>query len=175
MRTTLPLLALTLFGAAPRDETRTLVLHWPVPESTITSLYGYRPDPLTRSERFHAGVDIEAPYGSLVAAAADGLVIAAGWHKGHGRFVEIEHAGGYVTRYAHLSQVLVFRNTQVHAGTHIGRVGNSGRSTGAHLHLEVLLHGVPRDPLDLLERGLPIDAPDVASRRLDVSVPSPSR
>ncbi|MEK7703616.1 MAG: M23 family metallopeptidase [Myxococcota bacterium] len=148
----MPLVALV--AATVTADPKTLVLVWPVPSIAVTSLYGYRADPLVRTERFHAGIDIEGAYGELVSASADGRVIAAGWHRGHGRFVEIEHLGGYVTRYAHLSQVLVFANTFVRAGTHIGRIGNSGRSTGPHLHFEVLRQGTPIDPLDALDQPL---------------------
>lgn len=145
-------LILVLAASAPAPET--LVIAWPVPPVAVTSLYGYRADPIARVERFHAGIDIEGVYGDLVSAAADGRIIVAGWHRGHGRYVEIEHVGGYVTRYAHLSQVLVFANTFVRAGSHIGRIGNSGRSTGPHLHFEVLRHSTSMDPLDVLDRSL---------------------
>jgi murein DD-endopeptidase MepM/ murein hydrolase activator NlpD len=138
----------------PRDGKRYLVLRWPLPATGINSLFGNRRDPLDGSIRRHAGVDLEADYGAVVSAAGDGFVVWAGWTSGHGRMVIIEHAAGYQTLYSHLSQVLALPNTPVVAGQAIGLVGNSGRSTGPHLHLEVRHDGVALDPLDLL--GVPI-------------------
>jgi murein DD-endopeptidase MepM/ murein hydrolase activator NlpD len=127
---------------------------WPIAPTGINSLYGERRDPLDGAERFHAGVDLDAPYGSLVYACATGVVSYAGWNRGHGRQVIIEHAGGYQTIYSHLSQVLVFVGNQLTVGAPLGRVGNSGRSTGPHLHLEITRYGEHLDPLDLLGRHL---------------------
>lgn len=138
----------------PRDGKRYLVLRWPLPATGINSLFGNRSDPFDGSIRKHAGVDLEADYGAVVSAAGDGFVVWAGWTSGHGRMVIIEHAAGYQTVYSHLSQVLALPNSMVVAGQAIGLVGNSGRSTGPHLHLEVRHDGVAVDPLDLL--GIPI-------------------
>ncbi len=140
---------------APRPRARPmLMLQWPLPATGVTSLYGQRRDPLDGSSRHHQGVDLEAEYGQVVEAAAAGYVVFAGWSGGHGRQVIVEHAGGYITSYSHLSQTLVSEDTYVKAGQAVGRVGNSGRSTGPHLHLEVSRNGATLDPLDLL--GVPL-------------------
>lgn len=138
----------------PRDGKAYLLLRWPLPATGVNSLFGSRRDPLDGSERMHAGVDLQADYGAVVSAAADGIVGYAGWASGHGRIVIIEHTAGYQTSYSHLSQVLAVPNTMVEAGQAIGLVGNSGRSTGPHLHLEVRRYGAALDPLDVL--GIPI-------------------
>ena len=131
-----------------------LLLQWPLPATGVTSLFGWRRDPFDGHQRQHNGVDLEAEYGAVVAAAADGVVIWAGWNAGHGRQVVINHAGGYQTGYSHLSQILVPIGAAVQSGQPIGRVGNSGRSTGAHLHFEVTRFGRYLDPLDNL--GVPL-------------------
>jgi len=136
-------------GALPLAN-ETLELTWPISPTGVNSLYGERRDPVDGSERFHAGVDLDAEYGSTVYASAAGVVSYAGWNRGHGRQVIIEHAAGYQTIYSHLSQVLVFPGYNLAAGAPIGRVGNSGRSTGPHLHLEITHYGEHLDPLDLL-------------------------
>ncbi|MEO1302633.1 MAG: M23 family metallopeptidase [Myxococcota bacterium] len=134
-----------------------LLLEWPLPAIGITSLYGKRIDPVDRSVRFHRGIDIKADYGEIIRAPAAGQVVAAGWSGGYGRRLVIEHAGGYQTVYAHLAEFKVTLGSRVRAGQPLGTVGTSGRSTGAHLHLEVTHWNKPVDPLDVL--GLVIDLP----------------
>jgi len=131
-----------------------LVLQWPVPATAITSLYGPRADPLQNKNSFHYGVDLECPYGTVVKAAASGTISKAGWNKGHGRQIIIHHDKGYRTIYSHLSQILVSNKDAVSQGQAIGRVGNSGRSTGPHLHLEVLKNHTHVDPLNHLDVAL---------------------
>lgn len=138
---------------APRDGKSYLVLQWPLPATGVNSLYGTRVDPMDSRERQHNGVDLEAAYGAVVAAAADGIVVWAGWNAGHGRQVLVEHAGGFRTGYSHLSQVLTYPGLAIRSGDPVGLVGNSGRSTGPHLHFEVIRDEIYVDPLDVL--GLP--------------------
>ena len=88
--------------------------------------------------------------GDLVVSAQNGRVIEAGWKGGHGRSVTVQHAGGYVTRYAHLARILVKVNDNLDAGSPVGLMGSSGRSTGPHLHFEVKRGAVPLDPLEVL-------------------------
>lgn len=133
---------------------RQITLQWPLPTTGVTSLFGRRPDPIEKRERFHYGVDLEATYGAVVHASAAGKVLFAGWNAGHGRQIVLAHAGGYQTGYSHLAQVLVYEGTYVQAGQPIGFAGNSGRSTGPHLHFEVTRWGGHLDPLNLL--GIPI-------------------
>ena len=132
-------------------------LDWPLAATGITSLYGPRPDPLEKRMGFHFGVDMSAEYGTVVQSAAAGHVIHAGWSGGHGRRVVIQHIAGYRTSYSHLSQVTVVSGTWIDSGHPIGRVGNSGRSTGPHLHLELTRFGEHLDPLDLLGTELSTD------------------
>lgn len=128
-----------------------LILRWPLAALGINSLFGKRHDPIAKnSRRYHHGIDLDAPYGSVVSAAAPGHVVQSGWNSGHGRQVVVEHANGWRTGYSHLSSVLVSDGDWVHAGQAIGLVGNSGRSTGPHLHFEVVKNGEYVDPLDIL-------------------------
>ena len=101
--------------------------------------------------RFHSGVDIAAPTGRPVRAAAAGEVITAGWGGAYGWLVRLQHADGTVTAYAHMSRILV-SGTHVGAGEVIGRVGSTGRSTGPHLHFEVRTAGLAINPLSWLRR-----------------------
>ena len=116
------------------------------PNETITSPFGWRSDPFTGEARFHSGRDIRMAYGQDVHAAAAGTVTFAGDRGGYGVTVEVDHGGGKVTRYAHLSASAVAVGQAVESGQVIASSGNSGRSTGPHLHFEVLEHGRPVDP-----------------------------
>jgi len=112
----------------------------------MTSGFGYRRDPFTGRMKFHEGLDISAPTGTPVYAPADGIVTYVGMRNGYGLTIEIKHGDRYITRYAHLSESLVRVGQRVQRGDMIARVGNSGRSTGSHLHYEVLKDGVPVNP-----------------------------
>jgi murein DD-endopeptidase MepM/ murein hydrolase activator NlpD len=104
--------------------------------SPITSPFGWRTHPITGSRRFHAGVDIGAPMGAPVVAAASGTVVSAGWNGGYGKAITIQHNGVQQTLYGHLSEVFVQPGQTIERGTVIGRVGSTGNSTGPHLHFE---------------------------------------
>jgi murein DD-endopeptidase MepM/ murein hydrolase activator NlpD len=114
--------------------------------ASVNSTFGWRSDPITGRPRFHNGIDIAAAYGSNVEAAGAGRVAFAGAQGGYGETVLIDHGGGRQTRYAHLSELLVRAGDSVQAGQVVGRAGSSGRSTGPHLHFEVLVNGTPVDP-----------------------------
>ena len=119
----------------------------PLPlDATLSSRYGWRQDPFGAGVRFHAGVDIAAAYGREVPVVSDGRVEFAGEQGGYGLTVLVSHDGGIETRYAHLSSLNVRQGDQVQAGSVVGRVGQTGRSTGPHLHFEVLQHGQPINP-----------------------------
>jgi len=119
----------------------------------ITSGFGPRVDPFTGHFAFHPGVDFAGPWGSTVAATAAGTVVFAGPHAGYGNLVEIDHGLGFHTRYGHLSGVLVRVGTRVSAGTPVGRLGSTGRSTGPHVHYEVWLASRLRDPAKYIQTG----------------------
>jgi len=112
----------------------------------ITSGFGYRRDPVYGGWRFHSGLDIAGPPGTPIVAAADGTVISAGWDQGYGLAVEIDHGKGVTTYYAHCSRLAVSPGMQVKRGEVIAYTGATGKTTGPHLHYEVRVNGVPRNP-----------------------------
>ncbi len=128
---------------------RSVPMGYPV-YGRITSHVGWRKSPFGRGYEFHSGIDIEAPYGSPVVATADGTVEYAGSLGEYGKTVIISHPSGYTTLYAHLSEISVKEGQRVKAGEVIGRVGSTGRSTGPHLHYEVLYQGRLKNPLDYI-------------------------
>ncbi len=138
----------TLPIAAPADAS-------PAVESrSVSSQFGWRQDPFTGQARFHSGTDLRLAYGSPVAALAAGTVTFAGERGGYGTTVVVDHGDGRETLFAHLSSVDVQVGDRVEPGQTIARSGNSGRSTGAHLHVEVREAGRPVDPRTLAG-GLP--------------------
>jgi Peptidase family M23 len=126
----------------------------PVNSGRLSSRFGWRTDPFTGRRKFHHGVDLAARRGAKVVAAASGLVTWAGKRGGYGNLVEITHADGYVTRYGHSSKILVSRGQMVRRGHPIARVGSTGRSTGPHLHYEVLLNGKKVDPTKYIKASI---------------------
>ena len=118
---------------------------WPV-TGTITSPFGWRSNPFGGAPEFHQGLDIAAPSGTTVTAAAGGTVIMAQWYGGYGNYILIDHGGGYSTGYGHLSAIYVSSGQSVQRGQAIGAVGSTGQSTGPHLHFEVRIAGKPVDP-----------------------------
>jgi murein DD-endopeptidase MepM/ murein hydrolase activator NlpD len=123
------------------------------PDGRVSSAYGWRADPLNGQARFHKGTDIALAYGHEVQAAASGRVAFAGEQPGYGMTVVIDHGAGLETRYAHLSGYSVRVGDAVGSGQVVARSGNSGRSTGPHLHFEVLQGGRPVDPKSLAARS----------------------
>jgi murein DD-endopeptidase MepM/ murein hydrolase activator NlpD len=124
---------------------------WPV-TGWLTSNFGGRRDPFTGGSDFHPGLDISAPYGQRVFAAADGIVTAAGPSGSYGNLVTIDHGFGITTRYGHLSRFAVMSGQRVARGDVIGYVGSTGRSTSAHLHYEIWMNGKLTNPMRLLAR-----------------------
>jgi len=119
----------------------------------IGSPFGARRDPFNGREEFHTGIDLDAPYRTLVYSTAPGVVIFTGWKEGYGRTVEIDHGHGIVTLYAHLHRILVANGERVAAHVRIAQLGSTGRSTGPHLHYEIRLDGRPVNPEKFLEAG----------------------
>jgi len=119
-----------------------------VKDYTMSSGYGYRRDPIYGSTKFHAGLDFAAKTGTAVYATGDGMVETADRRSGYGNCVDISHGYNYVTRYAHLSEILVEPGKAVKRGDLIGRVGSTGKSTGPHLHYEVRFKDEPQNPVN---------------------------
>lgn len=112
----------------------------------ITSPFGYRKSPFTGRRTFHSGLDISNRMGTKIVSTAAGKVVFAGRKTGYGKVVIIDHGYGKATKYAHLRKILVHKNQQVKRGEAIATLGNTGRSTGPHLHYEVLVNGTPVNP-----------------------------
>lgn len=131
-----------------------LALSWPsqipVRAAHNTSAFGWRQDPFTGIRTFHEGIDLAVPAGHAILAAAPGKVVFAGMHSGYGVMAEIDHGRGIRTRYGHAQGFLVRPGDLVRGGQVIGSVGNTGRSTGSHLHFEVRINGTAQDPQNFL-------------------------
>jgi murein DD-endopeptidase MepM/ murein hydrolase activator NlpD len=133
---------------------KTLPLASPLSVSyQIGSPFGARHDPFNGREAFHSGLDLDAPYRTTVYSTAPGTVSFTGVKEGYGKVVDIDHGNGISTRYAHLHRIIVARGQHVSAHTGIGELGSTGRSTGPHLHYEVIVDGRPVDPARFLEVG----------------------
>ena len=118
-----------------------------------TSSFGYRRDPINGGRRMHSGADFAGPVGTPLYAGGDGTVIFAGRQSGYGLMVEIQHAFGYTTRYAHMSRIRVNDGQRVSRGELIGDMGRTGRVTGPHLHYEVRRNGTPVNPMTFITAG----------------------
>jgi murein DD-endopeptidase MepM/ murein hydrolase activator NlpD len=118
---------------------------WPA-RGWVTSDFGSRLDPYTADRVMHQGLDIAAPHGKEVFAPSDGTVVFAGLEGGYGNVIVIDHGYGIKTRYGHLAKILVKSGEKVKRGAKIAAVGNTGRSTGPHLHYEVRVNGIPQNP-----------------------------
>ena len=127
-----------------------LNLYW---YSYVSSYYGYRINPVTGQEQFHRGVDIAVPTGTTVLAAMDGTVTTATYDASYGNYVVIEDSNGYCTKYAHMDTLSVSAGQTVTHGTTIGTTGNTGSSTGSHLHIECLYNGEYYNPLFYFDVG----------------------
>ena len=126
---------------------------WPVDGGWISSGFGVRADPFNGHQSVHEGVDIASHMGSPVLAVGDGVVSHSGERAGYGLLVEVTHESGLITRYAHTSATLVKVGDRVKKGQSIALVGTSGRSTGPHLHFEVVRNGTPVNPMRYLQQA----------------------
>lgn len=124
---------------------------WPL-RGPISSPFGQRVHPVFKTKAFHSGIDISAPSGTPVKAAAGGEVLFDGWLRGYGQVVILDHGRSYSTVYAHLSSTAVREGQTVRAGTVVGRVGKTGTTTGYHLHFEVRVGSHVKNPLDYLKK-----------------------
>ena len=125
----------------------------PVQLGHLGSSFGWRIDPFTGRSALHTGLDFQADNGTPILAAAGGVVVVAEPHPAYGNMIEVEHGSDLITRYAHASRLLVKKGDLVKRGQKIADVGTTGRSTGPHLHFEVLVQGVPQDPQKFLAAG----------------------
>lgn len=137
----------------------------PVLDANLGSSFGWRIDPFTGRSALHTGLDFQADPGAAILAAAGGVVVTQEFHPAYGNMVEIDHGNDLITRYAHASRVLVKKGDLVKRGQKVAEVGTTGRSTGPHLHFEVLVQGVPQDPQKFLTAGAQLPAPLLASGR----------
>jgi murein DD-endopeptidase MepM/ murein hydrolase activator NlpD len=119
----------------------------------LGSTFGWRIDPFTGRSALHSGLDFPAEPGTPIYAAAGGVVVTQETHPQYGKMIEVDHGNDLITRYAHTSRVLVKKGDLIKRGQKIAEVGNTGRSTGSHLHFEVLVQGVPQDPQKFLNAG----------------------
>jgi murein DD-endopeptidase MepM/ murein hydrolase activator NlpD len=125
----------------------------PVPGSNLGSSFGFRIDPINGRQALHTGLDFQAPQGTPILAAAGGVVVTQEYHPAYGNMVEVDHGNELVTRYAHAHETFVKKGDIVKRGQKVATVGSTGRSTGPHLHFEVLVQGVPQDPQKFLTAG----------------------
>lgn len=137
----------------------------PIKDGALGSAFGWRIDPFTGRSALHTGLDFQADVGTPILAASGGVVVAQEWHAAYGNMVEIDHGNDLITRYGHASKVLVKKGDLVKRGQKIAEVGTTGRSTGPHLHFEVLVQGIPQDPQKFLDAGSRQGGTQVASLR----------
>lgn len=135
----------------------------PVAGGILGSSFGWRIDPVNGQSALHTGLDFPSGQGTPILAAAGGVVLVQEYHSAYGNMVEVDHGNDLVTRYAHASRVFVKKGDLVKRGQKIAEVGNTGRSTGSHLHFEVLVQGVFQDPQKFLMAGQKMPANQLAS------------
>lgn len=128
----------------------------------LGSNFGWRIDPITGRSALHTGLDFPADTGSIIQAAAGGVVVTQEYHSAYGNMIEVDHGNDLITRYAHASKTHVKKGDLVKRGQKIAEVGSTGRSTGSHLHFEVLVQGVPQDPQKFLTAGLALGSQHLA-------------
>jgi len=136
-----------------RVKDRLLPTTLPVKDAALGSVFGHRADPIAGLRAMHEGLDFSAEIGTPVVVAADGMVLSASFHPEYGNLIDVDHGDGLTSRYAHLSRIDVKAGALIKRGEQIGAVGNTGRSTGAHLHFEVRMLGVAQNPAYFLKQG----------------------
>ena len=141
----------TALGVVPSADLgrETMPSIWPV-RGQISAGFGQRLDPFSGEGVFHSGVDIRTPYGTRVESAGDGIVLEAGFDSGYGNAIVLDHGYGMTTKYGHLSKIFVVVGQEVERGQVIGAVGMTGKTTGPHLHYEVIVNDTPVNPMKYL-------------------------
>jgi murein DD-endopeptidase MepM/ murein hydrolase activator NlpD len=149
----------------------------PVHLGHLGSSFGWRIDPFTGRSALHTGLDFQADPGTSILAAAGGVVVTQEMHPAYGNMIEIDHGNDLITRYAHASRVWVKKGDLIKRGQKLADVGTTGRSTGPHLHFEVLVQGVPQDPQKFLAAGQNLAGTQVAKAVIPAPAPvqMPSR
>jgi len=147
----------------------------PVSSGNLGSNFGWRIDPFTGRQALHTGLDFQAFSGTAILAAAGGVVVTQEVRPDYGNMIEIDHGKDLITRYAHASKVYVKKGDLIKRGQKIGEVGSTGRSTGPHLHFEVLVSGVPQDPQKFLTAGRRNPAQQVAFAPVKAPLPAAPR
>jgi len=146
----------------------------PVQNANLGSAFGWRIDPVTGTSALHTGLDFAVERGVPILSAAGGVVVTQEYHPQYGNMVEIDHGNDLITRYAHASRTFVKKGDLIKRGQKIAEVGTTGRSTGPHLHFEVLVQGVPQDPQKFLNAGRNLPGAQVAQAAAP-TVATPSR
>ena len=147
----------------------------PVQSGHLGSSFGWRIDPFTGRSALHTGLDFQADPGTSILAAAGGVVVTQEMHPAYGNMVEIDHGNDLITRYAHASRVWVKKGDLIKRGQKVADVGTTGRSTGPHLHFEVLVQGVPQDPQKFLAAGQNLAPTQLAKAVVAAPLQMPSR
>ncbi len=135
------------------DAAQNLPFFRPTGAAAVSSSYGVRLDPFTRRPAFHSGLDFPGGFFTPIFATAPGVISFTGVRSGYGNTIEIDHGGGFKTRYAHLQGISVSVGQRVGVGQRIGAMGSTGRSTGPHLHYEIWVAGRPQNPNRYLKAG----------------------
>jgi murein DD-endopeptidase MepM/ murein hydrolase activator NlpD len=148
----------------------------PVSLGSLGSSFGWRIDPFTGRSALHTGLDFQAMTGTGILAAAGGVVVTQEVRPDYGNMIEVDHGKDLITRYAHASRVYVKKGDLIKRGQRLGEVGTTGRSTGPHLHFEVLVRGVPQDPQKFLNAGRNLPAQQLAMAIVQTApAPAPKR
>lgn len=147
----------------------------PVPNANLGSVFGWRIDPITGRSALHTGLDFPATPGTAIYAAAGGVVVTQEYQAEYGNMIEVDHGNNLISRYAHASRVYVKKGDLIKRGQKIAEVGNTGRSTGPHLHFEVLVQGIPQDPQKFLNAGRNLGPQPVALANGVAGAPSAQR
>lgn len=134
-----------------REVVKSVPIGKPVWSYWLTSPFGSRSDPFQNKHASHKGVDLASRTGNKISVQAKGKVTYAGWMKGYGYTVEVNHGNGFQTKYGHMNKIYVKKGDEVKFNTALGEVGSTGRSTGPHLHYEILYNGVPVDPMPFIK------------------------
>jgi murein DD-endopeptidase MepM/ murein hydrolase activator NlpD len=160
------------------QKVRTMMVptQFPVSEGNLGSNFGWRIDPFTGRSALHTGLDFQASLGTGILAAAGGVVVTQEFRPDYGNMIEIDHGKNLITRYAHASKVYVKKGDLIKRGQKLGEVGTTGRSTGPHLHFEVLVSGVPQDPqkfLNAARRNVPVQQVALVAVQPPTALPKP--